>query len=633
MLEADYASYADAPRWWKESGKERANALASLVEDLERSKATLGDRALSSICLYEGRQMPSLHPLAYYRSTGFAGDDYDQLVWNLPRSLAQTVQAKIAGVNHTKVNFMVTDGDWSTKRRAKRLERFVEAQFYAPQGVYPDAWQLMQRVCLDALIIPGGGFCKATADYESRNVRLERVFSWELFVDPDDARHGAPRTLVHRFAHDADAILEQFPEAESAIRGARRAEDPAQDLRSGTRAIKQVWVYEAWRLGSSKAPGVHVIAIDGFELFSEDWTEDRFPFVRLKWSEETIGWGSQSIVEEVAIVSDEINHTLQRMQEGERKTNAVILTPKGSVDVEAIESNEIAKIVEFDPAMSAPIYHAPPGFSDTTLQWLQLNKAAVFELPGVSQMAATSQKEPGVDAAVAMRAMQDIQTERFAIFASAYEAAFVDLARLIVLMTRRLATEDPEQPLTARWRGKRFLKGFKWSECDLDEDQYNIRPDPVSGIKNTSADRLQLAQDLMQAGVLAADAFARVVEYLDTPGEFERVNKQREWVESQIEDWLDATKGSGYVFHAPIKFMVLEDALLQVVEAYFDAMLEGAPDFNLSFFLQWMEFCDRELQQRAAAAQALAAPPQSPPAPPPVPMAAEPNIPSSGAMF
>ncbi len=628
MTEPAFAPYTDTPRWWLETGKARATAIVALVEDLERAHATLGDRALNAICLYEGRQMPSLHPLAYYKAGAFSGDNFDQLTWNIPRSLAQTVQAKIAGVNRTKVNFVVTDGDWGQKRRAKRLDRFVEGQFYAPQGAYADAWQLMQRICLDALIIPGGGFAKVTANYEEKHVQLERAFSWELFVDPDDARCGAPRTLVHRFAHDADAILERFPEAKDALWSARRAEDPAQDLRATMRAVKQIWVYEAWRLGSPAKPGVHTLCIDGHELFEEEWSEDRFPIVRLTWAQETLGWGAQSLVEEVAVLNDELNHTLQRMQEGERKTNAVIMAAKGSVDAEAIESNEIAKVVEFDPNMPAPTYNAPPGFSDTTLQWLQLNKAAMFELPGVSQMAATSRKEPGIESAVAIRTMQDVQTERFSVFERAYETAFVDLARLIVAAVRQLAEESGED-ITAKWHSGSFLKKIDWSACNLDEDQYVIRPDPVSGIKNTSADRLQLAQDLMQAGVLAPDAFARVVQYLDTPGEFGRVNKQREWVESQIEAWLDATPAAedsgAFTFHPPIKFMVLEDALLQVVEAYFSALVDGAPDYNLSFFLQWMEFCDKELQERAARAQALAAPP--PLAPPPATMAGSPAPP------
>lgn len=627
----------------------------ALVDELQRNKASLGGRALAAICLYEGRQMPSLHPLAYYTSGLYGGPDYNSLVWNIPRSLAQTVQAKIAGLNKTKVQFVVTEGDWKTKRKAHRLDQFVEAQFYAPQGSYPDVWQLMQRICLDALVIPGGGFAKVDANYDAGHVEISRVFAWELYVDPDDARHGMPRTMVHRFPYDADALIERFPEHKDAILRAPHAEDPGADYRSSTRAVKQIWVYEAWRLGSAKKPGTRSLCINDCELEEDEWELDRFPFVRLIWAGETIGWGCQSLMEEVSVINDEVNHTIQRMQEGERKlANGVVIAPKGAVDIKTLESNEIGKIIEWDPAESQGAqvqYFAPPGFAETTLNWMQLNARKMYELPGISEMAATSRKEPGVDAAVAMRTMQDIQTERFSVFENSYECAFVDLARLIVAMVRRLAENSDDNDVIASWPGQRFLRQLKWSDCDLPDDQYVIRPDPVSGIKNTPADRLQLAQDLMQAGVIAPDAFARVVQYLDTPGEFQRVNKQREWVEMQIEAWLDAYEGDDYIFHPPIKFMVLEDALLQVVEAYFGALVDGAPDYNLGFFLQWMESCDRELQERAQQAAAvqttgmaahdqqrqaalMQAGQQGPgPAPPPGTAAAEPGIPPNGAML
>ena len=65
--------------------------------------------------------------------------------------------------------------------------------------------------------------------------------------------------------------------------------------------------------------------------------------------------------------------------------------------------------------------------------------------------------------------------------------------------------------------------------------------------------------------------------------------------------------------------------MLQVAEAYVEAQLDEAPDFNLDFFLRFLEQCDQIVAERAAM-QAPPAPPMpspgmAPPAPPGPPAA------------
>jgi hypothetical protein len=89
-----------------------------------------------------------------------------------------------------------------------------------------------------------------------------------------------------------------------------------------------------------------------------------------------------------------------------------------------------------------------------------------------------------------------------------------------------------------------------------------------------------------------------------------------------IERWLDATpeqiatqmydvdKGIHMVMTDGMKWMRLEDAIVQVADGFMDAVLDDAPDPIKQFFLSWLSMADTALQEKqkaAAAAQAAAA--------------------------
>jgi len=55
-----------------------------------------------------------------------------------------------------------------------------------------------------------------------------------------------------------------------------------------------------------------------------------------------------------------------------------------------------------------------------------------------------------------------------------------------------------------------------------------------------------------------------------------------------------------------LKWMNLEEAIIQVGRAAMQAELDECPDYNMKFFLDFLKLCDREIQKRAAAQSQLA---------------------------
>lgn len=589
-----------------------------LCDALEREQAGRKTRCLDALSRYEMRRIGGLTAGAYSNTSALdLGGEGERvpLRWATERSLANTAQAKIAGRQRPKSQFVTSDADWETKRKAQKLDRCVEATTLRPQGAYADFWEVSQRVFLDSCIFPAACAMKFTADIENERVDIARTLPWEIFVDPLEAQNGNPLSLFHVYPYDRDSLASQFPEREEEIFSAAEYEDSLTRNVAGTsRIADQIRVREAWRLPISKTmKGRHVIAIDGpgggTVLLDEPWERKEFPFIFLRWSWEVLGFGAMSLVEEVMPICDEVNRAVARSQDVVRRTSqAICVYEIGSLRDDDLITNEDGINLGHNPGTPAPQYISPPPLNAQVLEWIQMQDQKAYEISGISQMSASSRKEQGVTAGVAIRTLADMETERFAIVFKKYETACaVEAARQIIACNDEIGAANDNFKLS--WRGDAALREYRWNDVKLPESSYDVYP--VSGLKNTPTDRLQLAQELNASGKLSDDALLRVIEYLDAKQEVDKAGKQRQLVERYIDEWLDATpeaqRDGSFRFKAPIPWMPsLEDALVQVAEAYLDAQLDGIPAFNEQFFLTFMQQLDAEMTKKGLRAAQIA---------------------------
>lgn len=602
------------PKWHAlEKGAEMARELVALCKAIKSEQKARKTRCRDAASRYEMRRLGGLNPAAYYRAGAYSGNTTAPLTWPEERSIANSAHSKLAGRQKPKAQFVTSDADWQTKRKSKKLDQFVEGQFMQSFGGYGDVWQLMLRVFLDACVFPTGGAVKTYADAEDGRVMYERVFTWELFTDPLESRYGQPRNLFHIYPYDRDELIERFPESKEALSDAPEfVEDGEAEWVGSRRVSNQIAVYEAWRLPFSKSkPGRHVIAIDDAVLVDEDWTRQSFPFIWLHWAKHLVGSDGTSLVEEIASIADVVNNTVQRMQDAHTRTSMSVLTyEEGSIREEDLRSNEDGINMRIAPGKAMPQYLRAEPYSQANVDFLQMNVDKLHDISGVSEMLSSADKPAGVTAAVALDRLSDIQSQRFSVIYRAYEDAFVALAQQTVACVRELAVVNAD--FESKWSGKGFLKSIKWSDVDLEEDRYVIQIYPVGEVKNTPADRLQLVSDLNSAGKISDDSLLEVIKYLDVSKELESVSRQRTLIESYIDDWLDATpeaeQDGTFRYRAPIPWMPsLADALVQVAQAYLEAEMEDAPEWNKDFFLRFMQELDLEIQKKDARAAANAA--------------------------
>lgn len=628
-----------ADLWWQKETDEVAGAVVGTCDSLERIQSARRDRARRNIELYEGKRLDGLSPEAFFSRVDFSCPDFDVLRANIARGLVHTALAKIAGKQKPKAQFVVTDGDWSVKRRAKRLERFTEAQMLAPQGGLHDAWSVGVQAYRDACVTDLG-VLHVEADNIEKKVNIRRVLPWEILIDPNEARTGEPLNLFRVYPYDRSKLAARFPKHKAAILAAPpiARESGASDWYQGTHDTSHmVLVREAWRLPYGEVKGRHVIAIGGSlgaALVDEEWSRKSFPFEFLVWEPWMVGMHGTSLVDNVYHLVIELNASAQRMSDAERlASNVIIQAEEGMINEEDVTSNTPATIVWRKPGAAELNIMAPNAISSSTLQWWELLRAQCFEIPGVSQANATGAKEPGVDAAIAMRTRESLSSERFSVQWQHYERVMsIGLTRQILACVEELAADEPK--FAAKWPGGEFLQEIRWKECRLDDNQYHIQPYSVSGLVNTPTDRLQLASELFDRQILSQEGFLRVIQAKDIDTELARTNTQSRLLERYIEQWLDADEDKeadgDFRYKAPIKWMALEEAIVQVGRAYLEAELNEAPDYNLSLFIRYLQDCDALVQRVAAqkaqlAAMAGGAPPVPPPGgAPPMPPGAPP---------
>jgi len=611
---------SDAQLWWQvKEDAARAAAVVATVDAIERDQGERRARALRNLQIYEGRKLEGLFPSAYFTSVDMDGEACDKRRLRLARSLVNTAFAKVAGKQKPKAQFMTTDADWTTKRRAKRMERVVEAVWSQRQGNCRDGWEVARNAFRDCEI-GDMGVLKFWTDLQERKIVIDRVLWWELLTDPQESRYGMPLNWFHVYAYDRYKLAARFPNDKEAIMAAPGLNEETTGANAygfGNEIARMVKVREAWRLAVSKDdPGVHSIIVGDADLAKgEEYTRTFPPFETISWEPWVMGLGGTSLVDNVADIDDELNAAVERRSQAEKLcSNGVTFYRESSVDSRDLADNRIGISVMVKQGMEFPQYNAPETTSQGSVQWAGQVQQWGHDMSGVSSMAATGQTDQGVTAGIAMRTQENISSERFAIPWQTFEnMVAIGGARQIVACMRELAEDNPGA--SVKWPGGSFLREIRWSDADLEDDQYQVQVAAVSGLVNTPADRLSLASELYDRGILSQDSFLRVIQAKDIDAELERTNTQYQLIDRYIEDWLEATpeteEDGTFRYRAPIKWMQLPEAIVQVGRAYLAADLDNAPEWNLDFFLRWMGDADGKIQeiegQRKMAEEAMRA--------------------------
>ncbi len=497
-------------RWWTLDAKQAAQAIGGTIENLRDQQTSRMTQYTMNARLYG---TPTITPIVGMglRMTPLASPFRDVVSENVTQSAIDTFVSKMA-TNRPRRMFLTNGGDASQQHRAQRLNKFVDGVFYEN-----DHTSRRLQAIKDGAIW-GDGIIHVY-DRDGR-VAWERVLPHEILVDEVEGVFGEPRQMHRLKWIDREVLLELFPDKAEQI---NRAHEAPSSETVHAQVSDLILVRESWHLPSipGAKDGKHLLSLADSALTDmEDWPYDYFPFARWRWCTRPYGYWSQGLCEQVMsrqIDLNKVDWLIRRSHDlgGSFK----ILVENGAKVADSHLTRDVGAIIHYTGVK--PEYVVPPHLPNDVYQYRLELIRSIYNLAGISQLSAASEKPAGLDSGKAIREFHDIGSERFRASQKEDELFTLELAKIAVAGVRQIMKNKGEKGATYEVKapGMRSVELVNWKDAELDEQDYVLQCFPVSSLPSDPAGRLQTVQEYAQAGYLSPRKARRLLDLPDLDAE------------------------------------------------------------------------------------------------------------------
>jgi hypothetical protein len=367
---------------------------------------------------------------------------------------------------------------------------------------------------------------------------------------------------------------------------------------------------------STDSPGRWCAAIGGTVVDSGEWDAPTFPIVFLGWEPHREGPWFSGIADEGCSQAQFCSELWMRLQYRELiASGQKVYYPRDSVKPDDLAVNDARVAIPYDgPQPPTETVVAP--FHPSEMEFLQYAVQNFWDTIGISQVSAAARREQGVQSGVAMMTLNDTKAGRQLVKAQRYEQAFVDLAHQYVWRLRELAAEDKD--FVVQWPGRKLIQSIKWSDADVEDDEFSVSVAPASALPHDPAGRQEMVSELYQQGMISQDTAKQLIGWPDLDNELNIEASAGEYIDALIELYLDAEEGkwSAAQYQAPEGQLPNKPAaMLRFCSAYYRARTDqlmlvsqeerAKAEFNMNLLVRWIREMDGLMN------------PPAPPAPPP----------------
>src|SRR5271163_3470556 len=175
----DEQSQVLAPWWLEKEANKAAALMLTSAAYLKESQAYRYRQAAIFARLYGNQSLYSFAGTNIAKIDQDHGLPQDRPTFNLIQSVTDTLVSRISQSRPQPV-FLTDNGDYKQRNLAKKLNNFIQGEFYNTK-----AYELA-AICLRDALVEGTGVIHAFETYDKR-VGLERVLLTELLIDPNEA--------------------------------------------------------------------------------------------------------------------------------------------------------------------------------------------------------------------------------------------------------------------------------------------------------------------------------------------------------------------------------------------------------------------------------------------------------------
>lgn len=495
---------ATAYAWW--NAQTDADLVAQVLSTTEFLKRTNQNRIRQASIfsrLFSGK------PLYNFLASNSSLDSSSQLPIGRPTanvcySCTDTLVSRISQ-DRPKPLFLTDGGHYKERKLAKEANAFIQGELFRTKAYDLAALQLR-----DACVL-GDGFIKIYP--KDQKVCLDRTLETELLTDFNDAYYNDPRQLIQMKLVDRATFAAHFEEKTLTIQSASNGNVDSTP-RSTETVSDQFIISEAWHRPSSPdaTDGRHAIVCSAGVILDETWKKDKFPFVKLSYNPNMVGFFSQGLIEILMPTQMEI----YRMLIVASQAIELMGVPRVFID-------ELSKILEtsFNNRIGTIIKGRgnPPQFLNATsnapeiYQWIIWLIQNAYQMSGISAMSAQGTKPAGLNSGESIREFDSIQNDRFAALARRYQNVFTDLSYAIVETAADIAEETGKY--TTVYPGKDGTREVDFKNIKMLKDTFVIQCFEESSLPKDPAGRQAKLSEMLAAGEISNQEFRRLSNFPD----------------------------------------------------------------------------------------------------------------------
>ena len=439
---------------------------------------------------------------------------------------------------------LTDDGHYKERTIAKQYNQFIVGEFHRCK-----AYPLGTEAFRDSAQL-GNGFVKVVQ--KNRKVELERTLETELLVDFNDGYYRNPRALIHKKLVDRGVLADCFPkESDKIYMGQAGTVDNSPQ--STDTISDQIIISEGWHLPSGKGAkdGLHVIVCSEGILLDKPWNRDYFPFEKLDYNQNTVGWFSQGLAEILMPTQMEIyKRLIFQSQCMEMQAPKWIISELSKV-LETAFNNNIQSIIKVKSMAEAPQLMAPPAQGSDNPDYIKWLIENAFQMSGISSLNAAAQKPAGLNSGEAQREFQNTQSQRFASLQRRYQDFYPGLAMKMIDEAADICEEFGSYETV--YPGKDGTRVVDLPNKGILKDTYIIQCFDESSLPRDPAGRQARLSEMLADNEITNQEFRRLSNFTDLDQE----NKLAFALEERILHDLDAIIEDGEKgYNPPDQFML-----------------------------------------------------------------------------
>ena len=417
---------------------------------------------------------------------------------NVIRSCIDTLGSKIASQKVTPF-FNTVNGTFREIQVVKAAQQFFDI-LYDELNVNKTVVQAFVDSC-----ITDRGIIYVNKD----NKNIERIQPWQFFFDPREYAYG-------QLTHCAF----------------KKTDYPASLLTEKT-DLQTVTLHEYWSIKEH----IHATYIEELNKVSFDkWDANILPFAILRWSNPVKASSSTCVVDLLFGIQKQINYLLSQIKDASKSSFGIkyIVPTDSDVKINRL-NNSNGEVIEYTPQMTPngvmPVQPVTPAFMDG--QWfsaLQQFKQDAYEMVGISQLSAMSQKPSGLNTGVGLQTMEDIESDRFETQLNSVIRVYVDIAKICMEVFDPLEEVLP----SSIYRGH-----ITWKDITEARNLMSIQFSSLDKISKDPVVKQQIISQWINSGYISRAHAMQLLEIPDDTRGYSLMNNSLNAVMSVIDDCVE----------------------------------------------------------------------------------------------